>query len=1191
MTKMKRVLSLLLAVLMVAGLILVPVSADGESTGGKSYQGMEVVDAGGVTEGTSGLVMSKYLVPDENGNHQLQLEVYTTGETVSSTIQVDAPTDIVLVLDQSGSMAWNIATTTYMAYIELTNSSLYSNKDNLWVKVGGEYKQATVTTKTTGDEIYSALPNSTVNRTYSADWGSLGETTGGYYYYSENNNLYALVNGEYKAVKVEMSGNITNRSFTYSINEETIATSSGNDSVPNLGDYAPLYTKGEKLIYTYTYTDANGQTVTLATVEGQDGIYAATEGTGTDGELYSETSGTTPRLDALKTAVEKFADAVAEKAKGADGKLGTDDDINHRIAVVGFASDDSSYKNTELLTGVKITSTKWNGSSLDQSQSGTPYYFPTGYEKNGTQYSSLQSDSTPYKSAFQNMNTTDGQNNVQDAIDALTAYGGTRTDQGMDMANQIFENNSIPAGETRNRVVIVFTDGIPTYNGKYSSSYANTAISNANIAKDTYGATVYTVGVFDNADENSAGSTGNNSSDADKGNYVCQQISSNNGVVPTGTAKKHYFAAKNTAALNNIFEQISQNIESSTTTTELGSETVVRDIVSSSFQLPEGATTEDITIETYSCTGVDASGNYTWKNNNNTMNAAASINGKTVDVTGFNFKENYVYATNSSNARGSKLVITIPIQDKGTAMGQVSTNDASSGVYENSDATEYVAPFKQPIVNFPYFTVTHIQSRVKTYAEDSKAPEGTEIGQNYGENVGSYKYRVYGNDHFDLTEWVNKDSKGKQITAPDATLDHGKDYLYGGAFSDKDCTMPYFENGEAMDFTPVENDEYFIWEVPGRYLDPASYDVYHRNTNELLKHYMLVNVDRENYSEVGFTVLNNDSFKDDYVSGEDTQPGGLADGTGTLYGEIQVERWNVGYTEKEIYDHIYLNNGKFKFWKNDSTLYASKDEGLIGGYRLTEEMLAALTAEGGSFTFQPYWITLDGVRVTGHYSLTSTKLSSGATDADWTPTTATCTVAAAQPETQAMAVMAVFCIDDAEPVETVSLTVHDNGSVYTQSIDETLSYAGAEGKLFAGWFLDEDCTTPVDFESISESTDVYAKYVSDAYLQVKYNKLGLFRVSGVSLVSAVDEPDSYAEVGILVNGEPVSVSQSQRYMLLFTAASLFDGASRSDTLLTAQLSLSGSGSLEVTPYWVTLDGTTVYGQSRTLTYTARSIQG
>lgn len=1184
MTKLKRALSFLLAAVMIATLFLVPVSAEGESIGGESYQGMEVVYEGGETPGTSGLVMSKYLMPYEDGKHQLRLEVYATGEKVTSTIQVDAPTDIVLVLDQSGSMAWNIdtTTTTYKEYTTLTNSNLYGNKDNLWVKVGDEYKQVTVTENRT-----------VVSSTTTYDYAEVSSNSDAY---DNRNDLYAQVDGVYVKVSVEKSSITVGSEYTYTYIHPTTG-----DTVTDTGETRvwqdtkfpdiDLYIRSEKTVaeyaysYTYTYTDADGKTVTLATIEGQDGTYAAGEGTGTDGKLYSKTetsSGTTTRLDALVTAVEKFANAVAVKAAGPDGQIGTEDDIDHRIAVVGFASEDSRYKNTELLTGVTITKTKRNSSNLNQSQSGTPYYFPTGYANDGTQYSSLQSNSTPYKSAFQDMSTKAGQDNVQEAIDALTAYGGTRTDQGMDMANQIFKNNPIAAGETRNRVVIVFTDGIPTSGGSYSTTYAHTAISNANIAKNTYGATVYTVGIFDDADEYSAGSTGNGSSDADKGNYVCQQISSNNGVVPTGTAKKHYFAAKNTAALNNIFEQISKNIESSTSTTELSSKTVVRDIVSSSFQLPEGATKDDITIETYSCTGVDASGNYTWSNNNDAMGATASIggtDGKTVDVSGFDFKANYVYATNSSNACGDKLVITIPIRDNGEGMGQVSTNGDKSGVYANSSATNYVAAFEQPIVNFPYFTVVHVQSRVKTSEADTKAPEGTAVGANYGETVGSDQYRVYGSEGFTLTDKVNTNKAGKQITAPDATLDNGKAYLYGGAFSDEACTKPYFTNSEAhTGFDPVAGATYYIWEVPGRYLDPASYDVYHTNTRELLKHYMLVNVDRALYAEVGFTA-------DDkvYVSGDDIT-NGLSDGTGTLYGQIAVMQWKSGYTEKENYDNIYLSNGRFQFNKN----VTGNDAGLIGGYRLTEAMMADLKA-GNDFTFQPYWITLDGVRVTGHYSLTSKATTSG-TDATWTDTTATCE-AIAQTETQVMAVMAVLSIDDAEPVETVNLTVHDNGSVYTQAIGEELNYAGAEGQVFAGWFLDEDCTTPVDFGSITESTDVYAKYVSDAYLQVKYNKLGLFRVSGVSLVSAVDDVDGYAETGILVNGEKVPVSYSKRYMLLFTASSLFDGASRDAQLMTAQLSLSGSGSLEVTPYWVTLDGTTVYGQSRTLSYTARSIQG
>ena len=37
------------------------------------------------------------------------------------------------------------------------------------------------------------------------------------------------------------------------------------------------------------------------------------------------------RLEALKNAAATFANSVKEKAKGADGTLGTEDDISHRI--------------------------------------------------------------------------------------------------------------------------------------------------------------------------------------------------------------------------------------------------------------------------------------------------------------------------------------------------------------------------------------------------------------------------------------------------------------------------------------------------------------------------------------------------------------------------------------------------------------------------------------------------------------------------------------------------------------------------------------------------------------------------------------------------------------------------------------------------------------------------------------------
>ena len=39
----------------------------------------------------------------------------------------------------------------------------------------------------------------------------------------------------------------------------------------------------------------------------------------------------------------------------------------------------------------------------------------------------------------------------------------------------------------------------------------------------------------------------------------------------------------------------------------------------------------------------------------------------------------------------------------------------------------------------------------------------------------------------------------------------------------------------------------------------------------------------------------------------------------------------------------------------------------------------------------------------------------------------------------------------------------------------------------------------------------------------------------------------------------------------------------------ADKSLSGTGTLEITPYWITLDGTEVHGVTHTLHYNTRTI--
>ena len=271
-------------------------------------------------------------------------------------------------------------------------------------------------------------------------------------------------------------------------------------------------------------------------------------------KLYLRTAVETTRLEALKNAVTAFADAVAEKAKGKDGQMGTEDDVNHRIAVVGFASSGTDYnkdkyENTEVFVGA-------------------------------TQYTYGNSAIAQYSNALQSMNTSIGKNNIANSIEALDAYGGTFTNLGMEMANGILNVNKIEEGTKRNRVVIVFTDGLPG-TGKYDSTVGNAAISQGSTAKSTYGATVYTVGIFDGADATSAGNSSGN--DTQKANWFMQNLSSNNGTVQSPS---YYLSAGDADALNDIFEKISQQIESGGSSTTLSEHTVIRDIIAPAFTLP-----------------------------------------------------------------------------------------------------------------------------------------------------------------------------------------------------------------------------------------------------------------------------------------------------------------------------------------------------------------------------------------------------------------------------------------------------------------------------------------------------------------------------------------------------------------------------------------------------------------------------
>lgn len=629
----------------------------------------------------NGMKISKTATANKDGSYTIMLEAFATGSKTTTVQEKDIPTDIILVLDQSGSMADDIGQVQYTAYTgnNTQNKSNYEKRHNggsanLWHKLpDGSFVSVSVTLQQT--ITYDKITK-----------GRNDNDSGGYTNYWENrNNLYTYVNGEIKKVIYtrERAWFGENWNCKYALEDGTILNQNNEGS-----RYSPTFQNTDngylylgvlnenQNIYTYTYTDSAGVVQTIGTSTG-----ANTKFTPAFYQRSTTTSGGGSRLDALKSAANAFANAVAVKAAGEDGDINTTaDNIDHRIAVVGFASGKSynytnyNYNNTEVFVG----SNQYRYGTAAQGQ---------------------------YGNAFQNMNTSAGVGNVSASIEALSADGGTLTNLGLEMGNGIFGANPIAEGEKRNRVVIVFSDGVPGWSG-YDSDTANSAITQAGTAKNTYGATVYTIGIFPGANATSAGNQ--NGNETEKANWFMQRVSSN---TQYPQSPSYYLSAADAGTLNSIFQQISSQIETGGAETTLGSETVVKDIISPYFTLPAGTTASGIRIDTYACTGKDGN-TYTWSSTSGgNGGASAKVNGDQVSVTGFNFSENWcgteTDAHGNTTVRGKKLVISFEVSPKSGFLGgnNVVTN-ASAGIYENGSAQTPVMTFEQPKVNVPIEDVT-----------------------------------------------------------------------------------------------------------------------------------------------------------------------------------------------------------------------------------------------------------------------------------------------------------------------------------------------------------------------------------------------------------------------------------------------------------------------------------------------------
>lgn len=831
-------------------------------------------------------------------------------------------------------------------------------------------------------------------------------------------------------------------------------------------------------------------------------------------------SGSQNKIDVLKSAVKGFIDKVAEKSP------------NSSIAVVKFAGDEKTETGNDKYTDY------W-GYTYNYSQT------VIGLTAAGTGAAALK-----------------------DAVNALDPDGSTAADYGMNRAKSIIDSVK---NNDHQKVVIMFTDGKPNHSEGFSTTVANNAIKASKSIKNA-GATVYTIGCFSKTYE-----------DTENVPKYMNRVSSNYLDATTmwdgtKTSSDYYKTVSSAEDLNNIFKTIIETIGS--TPVELTSTSVLRDVISDSFTLPEGYTDGDIKAYSVSCESstknADGTYTYTWKTTPDAdkYDVTVADDNKTINVTDFDYAANWVdqFGVNGSKSHGKKLVVEIPIVLDPDATGSVDTNGPASGIYASADAETAFANFKTPTVYVPFFTVAHVESRVN------------DQGKNFGQETSRKDYPLWRNKEFNLTSVVPKD------------------FLYGGTFNEETCTTVHKdvqEQGNPMELNPTENATYYIWEVPDYYLRPANYYVWRHlpengGKETVVRLYPLTSVDRMLYKEVGFQINGTD-----YVSGTNNQE--FDDSVGSA-GTAQLYQMVKAVQNGQPYMTMYVNKGKINATavgtdvSEDKTVSGTPiDEGFIGGLRLPQNLFDQFAADT-PVTYRPYWITQDGVKVLGVRDRTSTFAAGSARPNDSSnmyPAEYSYVSAAS---TQAMSFAEYFTMDDSQPAvdESLTVTVVD-GSNTTQvkvapngSVRDQVAYQAPAGKVFAGWFADQAYTTPADLDQVTEDTTIYAKYVSDSYLDLDYSRIGLFRLRGVTLISAVDNPANYQASGFIVDGKKVDVSYASRYRIFKTPANLF-GAARDAKLMLADKSLSGTGTLEVTPYWITLDGTEVHGVTHTLHYNTRTI--
>lgn len=429
--------------------------------------------------------------------------------------------------------------------------------------------------------------------------------------------------------------------------------------------------------------------------------------------------------------------------------------------------------------------------------------------------------------------------------------------------------------------------------------------------------------------------------------------------------------------------------------------------------------------------------------------------------------------------------------------------------------------------------VIGIQKEFNGYMPADNEPKQKSIIIGTGTNeIIFYYYPCYYIGHVQSGRLNNTDTIRLTGSKANLTAAVTPNYLYGGAFDDEKCEIVHdFGQENAINFTPVKGKTYYIWEVSETYLKPRAYVVSRHDPDNnggynVVGLYLTSSVDRNMYSEVGFTVDGTNFASDD----------------GKVYDKVQAVYTDGSGVKEEMY---VMADG---VWDVQAQAPASR-----GGYVsiCTVNMNTFYKKSAGSpLSYQPYWVTLDGIKVTGAYA-------------------------------------ARTCYYQGVGYGDIGISDYignrSDVSIYRNATTNTIGVESVAVLSAAPETVQPEVPVTPEIPEVPEAPEMTLNSGA-MYLRAQYTYEMM--TNTVKFISAIDVNECI-EYGFVINGEVVKCEEAAETVDGYDANYLFGGSVNGAMLMSCNMLLDGlvdGMTINVTPYYVALDGTVVYGETRTLVY-------